>query len=154
MLAAKRTATFTESVIREMTRIATMHQAVNLAQGFPDFSMPDAMKDAACTAIRGDINQYAVTWGTPVLRQAIAEKYRRWYNMEVDPDLNVTVTCGATEAMATVFMALMDAGDEVIIPEPFYENYGPDAILAGAKPVFFPFDRPKGRSDPHALHEA
>jgi aspartate/methionine/tyrosine aminotransferase len=154
VLAAKRTATFTESVIREMTRIATMHQAVNLAQGFPDFSMPDAMKDAACTAIRGDINQYAVTWGTPVLRQAIAEKYRRWYNMEVDPDLNVTVTCGATEAMATVFMALMDAGDEVLIPEPFYENYGPDAILAGAKPVFIPFERPDWKLDPDRLRKA
>ena len=85
--AARRTVTFTESVIREMTRIATMHQAVNLAQGFPDFPMPELMKEAACTAIRGDINQYAVTWGTPVLRQAIAEKYRRWYDMEVDPDL-------------------------------------------------------------------
>ncbi|HEY7394257.1 MAG TPA: aminotransferase class I/II-fold pyridoxal phosphate-dependent enzyme [Gemmatimonadaceae bacterium] len=154
MLAAKRTASFTESVIREMTRIATMHQAVNLAQGFPDFAMPDAMKDAACTAIRGDVNQYAVTWGTPVLRQAIAEKYRRWYNMEVDPDLNVTVTCGATEAMATVFMALMDAGDEVLIPEPFYENYGPDAILAGAKPVFVPFERPDWRLDADRLRKA
>ena len=154
MLAAKRTATFTESVIREMTRIATMHQAVNLAQGFPDFSMPEPMKEAACTAIRGDINQYAVTWGTPVLRQAIAEKYRRWYNMEVDPDLNVTVTCGATEAMATVFMALMDAGDEVIIPEPFYENYGPDAILAGAKPVFVGMDRPNWTLDPDKLRKA
>jgi aminotransferase len=154
VLAAKRTASFTESVIREMTRIATMHQAVNLAQGFPDFAMPDAMKDAACTAIRGDVNQYAVTWGTPVLRQAIAEKYRRWYNMEVDPDLNVTVTCGATEAMATVFMALMDAGDEVLIPEPFYENYGPDAILAGAKPVFVPFERPDWRLDPDRLRKA
>ena len=141
MHAATRTATFTESVIREMTRIATMHQAVNLAQGFPDFPMPAAMKDAAAAAIHGDVNQYAVTWGAPVLRQAIAEKYRRWYAMEVDPDRDVTVTCGATEAMASVFMALMDAGDEVIIPEPFYENYGPDAILAGAKPVFFPFDR-------------
>jgi aspartate/methionine/tyrosine aminotransferase len=154
VLAAKRTATFTESVIREMTRIATMHQAVNLAQGFPDFPMPDAMKEAACTAIRGDVNQYAVTWGTPVLRQAIAEKYRRWYNMEVDPDLNVTVTCGATEAMATVFMALMDAGDEVLIPEPFYENYGPDAILAGAKPVFIPFERPDWRLDADRLRKA
>jgi aspartate/methionine/tyrosine aminotransferase len=140
MLAANRTATFTESVIREMTRIANLHGAVNLAQGFPDFPMPRPMKDAACAAINGDINQYAVTWGAPVLRQAIAEKYRRWYKMEVDPDRDVTVTCGATEAMATVFMALMDAGDEVIIPEPFYENYGPDAILAGASPVFVPLE--------------
>ena len=151
MLAATRTATFTESVIREMTRIAQMHNAVNLAQGFPDFPMPDAMKAAACAAINGDINQYAVTWGAPVLRQAIAEKYRRWYDMEVDPDRDVTVTCGATEAMASVFMALINAGDEVIIPEPFYENYGPDAILAGAKPVFVPFERPDWRLDPDRL---
>jgi aspartate/methionine/tyrosine aminotransferase len=154
VLAARRTVTFTESVIREMTRIATMHQAVNLAQGFPDFAMPEVMKEAACTAIRGDINQYAVTWGTPVLRQAIAEKYRRWYNMEVDPDRHVTVTCGATEAMASVFMALMDAGDEVIIPEPFYENYGPDAILAGANPVFVPMDRPNWTLNPDRLRAA
>jgi aminotransferase len=153
VLAARRTATFTESVIREMTRIASMHQAVNLAQGFPDFSMPDPMKEAACAAINGDINQYAVTWGAPVLRQAIAEKYRRWYNMEVDADRDVTVTCGATEAMATVFMALMDSGDEVIIPEPFYENYGPDAILAGAKPVFVPFERPNWTLDPDRLRK-
>ena len=151
MLAARRTATFTESVIREMTRIASMHQAVNLAQGFPDFSMPALMKDAACAAINGDINQYAVTWGAPVLRQAIAEKYRRWYNMEVDPDRNVTVTCGATEAMASVFMALIEPGDEVIVPEPFYENYGPDAILAGANPVFVPFDRPNWTIDADRL---
>ena len=154
MLAARRTATFTESVIREMTRIATLHQAVNLAQGFPDFPMPEPMKEAACAAIRGDINQYAVTWGAPVLRRAIAEKYRRWYNMEVDPDRDVTVTCGATEAMASVFMALMDAGDEVIIPEPFYENYGPDAILAGANPVFVPLDRPNWTLDPDRLRAA
>ena len=153
MLAARRTATFTESVIREMTRIASVHNAVTLAQGFPDFPMPEPMKEAACTAIHADINQYAVTWGTPVLRQAIAEKYRRWYNMEVDPDRDVTVTCGATEAMASVFMALMDAGDEVIIPEPFYENYGPDAILAGANPVFFPFDRPDWTLDADRLRK-
>jgi len=151
--AAKRTASFTESVIREMTRIATLHQATNLAQGFPDFPMPDPMKDAACAAIHGDINQYAVTWGTPVLRQAIAEKYRRWYNMEVDPDRDVTVTCGATEAMASVFMALMDPGDEVIVPEPFYENYGPDAILAGASPVFFSLDRPNWTFDGDKLRK-
>lgn len=150
---SRRASSFTESVIREMTRIASMHNAVNLAQGFPDFPMPDAMKEAACTAINGDINQYAVTWGAPVLRQAIAEKYRRWYGMEVDPDRNVTVTCGATEAMASVFMALMDAGDEVIVPEPFYENYGPDAILAGANPVFVPFERPNWTLDPDRLRK-
>jgi aspartate/methionine/tyrosine aminotransferase len=154
MLAATRTATFTESVIREMTRIAAMHQAVNLAQGFPDFPMPELMKEAACTAIHGDINQYAVTWGAPNLRLAIAEKYRRWYGMEVDPDRDVTVTCGATEAMASVFLALMNPGDEVLIPEPFYENYGPDAILAGASPVFVPFEQPDWRLDPDRLRKA
>ena len=137
-----------------MTRIATMHSAVNLAQGFPDFPMPDLMKDAACTAINGNVNQYAVTWGAPVLRQAIAEKYRRWYDMEVDADRDVTVTCGATEAMATVFMALMEPGDEVIILEPFYENYGPDAILAGAHPVFVPFERPDWTLDADRLRKA
>src|SRR5262245_2687434 len=154
MLAATRTATFTESVIREMTRIASLHQAVNLAQGFPEFAMPELMKDAACTAIHGDINQYAVTWGAPNLRLAIAEKYRRWYNMEVDPDRNVTVTCGATEAMASVFMALMNPGDEIIVPEPFYENYGPDAILAGATPVYVPFTRPDWKLDLDRLRAA
>src|SRR5437016_8458249 len=137
-----------------MTRIATMHQAVNLAQGFPDFAMPEAMKDAACVAINGDVNQYAVTWGAPNLRVAIAEKYRRWYDMEVDPDRNVTVTCGATEAMASVFMALLNPGDEVIVPEPFYENYGPDAVLAGASPVFVPLDRPNWTLDADRLRKA
>src|SRR5438552_11006006 len=154
MQAAKRTATFTESVIREMTRIAQLHEAVNLAQGFPDFPMPEPMKDAACTAINADINQYAVTWGTATLRNAIAEKYRKWYNMEVDPNADVTVTCGATEAMASVFMALIDPGDEVIVLEPFYENYGPDAILAGAAPVFAPFERPTWTLDADRLRRA
>jgi aminotransferase len=147
MQAAKRTATFTESVIREMTRIANLHEAVNLAQGFPDFPMPEPMKEAACTAINADINQYAVTWGTATLRNAIAHKYQQWYQMDVDPNKEVTVTCGATEAMASVFMALIDPGDEVIVLEPFYENYGPDAILAGAKPVFFPLERPNWTLD-------
>lgn len=154
MRAAKRTATFTESVIREMTRIATLHGAVNLAQGFPDFPMPKPMKDAACAAIHGDINQYAVTWGSPSLRNAIAEKYRRWYRMEVDPEREITVTCGATEAMAAVFLALMDPGDEVIVLEPFYENYGPDAILAGASCVFVPLERPQWVLDPERLRRA
>ncbi len=154
MRAAKRTATFTESVIREMTRIANLHEAVNLAQGFPDFPMPQPLKDAACAAIHGDINQYAVTWGAPALRNAVAEKYRRWYGMEVDPDREVTVTCGATEAMASVFLALVNPGDEVIVLEPFYENYGPDAILADATPVFVPLERPNWSLDPDRLRAA
>src|SRR3979411_626459 len=127
MLAARRTATFTESVIREMTRIANQHEAVNLAQGFPDFPMPEPMKDAACAAIHGDINQYAITWGSPALRIAIAEKYRTWYGMEVDPEREITVCCGATEAMAATFLALGGPGDEGVGFEPDYENYGPGA---------------------------
>ena len=154
MSTAKRTATFTESVIREMTRVATEVGALNLAQGFPDFAMPQAMKDAACAAIQGDINQYAVTWGAPPLRLAIAEKYRRWYNLPVDPDKNVTVTCGATEAMASVFLAMINPGDEVIIFEPWYENYGPDAILAEASPKFVPLDPPDWTLDLDKLKKA
>ena len=154
MQPAQRTNTFTESVIREMTRIANQHEAVNLAQGFPDFPMPEPMKDAACAAIHGNINQYAVTWGSSALRIAIAEKYRRWYGMEVDHDREITVTCGATEAMASVFLALLDPGDEVIIPEPFYENYGPDAILAGAIPRFVPLEAPHWTFDREALERA
>ena len=154
MSTAKRTATFTESVIREMTRVATEVGALNLAQGFPDFAMPQAMKDAACAAIQGDINQYAVTWGAPPLRLAIAEKYRRWYNLPVDPDKNVTVTCGATEAMASVFLAMINPGDEVIIFEPWYENYGPDAILAEASPKFVPLDPPNWTLDLDKLKKA
>jgi aminotransferase len=137
-----------------MTRVANQHGAINLAQGFPDFAMPDAMKDAACAAIHGDINQYAITWGAPAFRLAIAEKYRRWYGMEVDPDREITVTCGATEAMASVFLALVDPGDEVIVFEPFYENYGPDAILAGAKPVFVPLEGIDWKLDPDKLRAA
>jgi aminotransferase len=151
---AQRASTFKESVIREMTRVANQHGAINLAQGFPDFPMPEPMKDAACAAIHGDINQYAITWGTPALRLAIAEKYRRWYGMDVDPDREITVTCGATEAMAAVFLALINPGDEVIIFEPFYENYGPDAILAGAKPVFIPLEGMEWKLDPEKLRAA
>lgn len=151
---AKRTSTFNESVIREMTRVAHRTGAVNLAQGFPDFPMPAPMKEAACAAIRGDINQYAITWGSPALRVAIAEKYRRWYGMTVDPDTEITVTCGATEAMAATFMALVNPGEEVIILEPFYENYGPDAVLAGAKPVFVPLIAPNWDLDIERLASA
>ena len=151
---ADRASTFQESVIREMTRVANQHGAINLAQGFPDFAMPEPMKDAACAAIHGDINQYAITWGTPALRLAIAEKYRRWYDMDVDPDREITVTCGATEAMAAVFLALINPGDEVIVFEPFYENYGPDAILAGAKPVFVPLEGLEWKLDPEKLRAA
>lgn len=148
---SQRASTFSESVIREMTRVAREHDAVNLAQGFPDFPAPDALKEAACRAIRADHNQYAITWGTPRLRAALSRRYRDAYGMSVDPDREVVVTCGATEAMAAIFLALFDPGDEVLIPEPFYENYGPDAILAGATPVFVPLSEPDLQFDPDAF---
>lgn len=154
MANAIRTQTFTESVIREMSRVAREHNAINLAQGFPDFPMPAAMKQAACDAINDDINQYAVTWGSPVLRNAIASMYKRRFNMTVDPERELTVCCGATEAAASVFLALLDPGDEVLIFEPFYENYGPDAILCGAVPVFVPLDAPNWTFDMDALKAA
>ena len=138
MHTATRTRGFTESVIRSMTRLAQQHDAINLAQGFPNFPCPDVLKEAAAKAIRDDINQYAITWGSRRLRHALAKKYADWYGMDVDPERHVTVTCGATEAMAAALMAIVDPGDEVVIFEPFYENYGPDAILCGATPVFVP----------------
>ena len=140
-----RVAQFTESVIREMTRLAMEYDAVNLAQGFPDFPAPDFIKDAAIQAIRDDINQYAVTWGDPLLRTAIAAKYQRWYGMDV-ADRHVTVCCGSTEAMISTLIAVLNPGDETVIFEPFYENYGPDSILSGASPRFVTL-RPPSASD-------
>jgi aminotransferase len=127
---------FTESVIREMTRLANAHGAVNLSQGFPDFPAPDAVKAAACEAINADINQYAVTWGAKPLREAIAADANRRYGLSIDADTHLTVCCGSTEAMMATMMAIVDPGDEVIVFEPFYENYGPDAILSGATPRY------------------
>ncbi|HWG89461.1 MAG TPA: aminotransferase class I/II-fold pyridoxal phosphate-dependent enzyme [Candidatus Thermoplasmatota archaeon] len=126
---------FPESVIRGMTRLANQHGAVNLAQGFPDWNPPREAIEAAKAALDGDHNQYAVTWGTPALRQAIVD-YSRRDGLQVDADKNVTVTCGATEAMMAAMLALVNPGDETIVFEPFYENYGPDAVLSGAKPRF------------------
>jgi aminotransferase len=139
---AARVGNFTESVIREMTRLADDHGAINLAQGFPDFDTPDEIKDAAKRAIDGGINQYPVTWGSPRFRAAIAAKYARFGWPEVDPETEIVVTCGSTEAMAASFLALLDPGDEVVVFEPFYENYGPDAYMAGARPVVVPLDPP------------
>jgi len=138
---------FTESVIREMTRLANAHGAVNLSQGFPDFPAPDAIKEAACDAIRADINQYAVTWGAKPLRDAIAADVTRRYGVEVQPDAQVTVCCGSTEAMMATMLAIVDPGDEVIVFEPFYENYGPDAILSGATPRFVRLREPAAGGD-------
>ena len=122
-----RTAEFTESVIRDMTRQAIGAGAVNLAQGFPDFPAPEWLKTAAAEAIAADHNQYPITWGIPPLRQAIADKTRRHYGLEIDPAREITVVCGATEGMAAVLLALVDPGDEVIVFEPYYENYHPDS---------------------------
>jgi len=138
MRTARRTHGFTESVIRGMTRLANEHGAINLAQGFPNFPAPAVLKEAAARAIRDDVNQYAITWGAARLRNALAAKYQDWYNLPVDPMTQVTVTCGATEAMAASLLAVVNPGDEIIVFEPFYENYGPDAILCDARPVFVP----------------
>jgi len=137
---ARRTHGFRESVIRGMSRLAREHRAINLAQGFPNFAAPEMLKEAAARAIRDDINQYAITWGAQTLREAIARKYQRWYGLESDPEREITVTCGATEAMISTLLALVDPGDEVIVFEPFYENYGPDTILADARPVYVPLE--------------
>ena len=127
---------FTESVIREMTRLAMRHGAVNLAQGFPDFPAPPEIKEAARQAITDDINQYAITWGAKALRDAVAEKFARTQGVSVDPEREITVCCGSTEAMMAAMMAVINPGDEIVVLEPFYENYGPDAILPGAAPRF------------------
>ena len=127
---------FTESVIREMTRLAMRHGAVNLAQGFPDFPAPAEIKQAAQDAITADINQYAITWGAKALRDVIAEKFARTQGVQVDPEREITVCCGSTAGMMAAMMAVINPGDEVVIFEPFYENYGPDAILSGAAPRF------------------
>jgi aminotransferase len=127
---------FTESVIREMTRQAMVHGAVNLAQGFPDFSAAEEIKEAARAAIGNDVNQYAITWGAKNLRDAIARQMGAWQGIAVDPEKEITVCCGSTEAMISTLLAVCNAGDEVVIFEPFYENYGPDAVLSGARPRF------------------
>jgi len=127
---------FTESVIREMTRQAMLYGAVNLAQGFPDFPAPADIKRAAQEAVAGDVNQYAITWGAKSLRNAIARQMKVWQGIEVDPETQITVCCGSTEAMISTLLAVCNKGEEVVIFEPFYENYGPDSVLSGAKPVF------------------
>lgn len=127
---------FTESVIREMTRLAMKYNAVNLSQGFPDFAAPEDIKEAARQAISDDINQYAITWGAKPLRDAIAEKFERTQTVAYDPEREITICCGSTEAMMSAMMAIINPGDEIVVFEPFYENYGPDAILSGALPRF------------------
>src|SRR5882762_6857573 len=133
-LVSERSQRFTESVIREMTRLCLQQGGVNLAQGFPDFPAPSALKQAAVRAIEADVNQYAITWGARRLREALAEKTRAFAGLVWDPETEITVCCGSTECMAATLLALVNPGEEVVVFEPFYENYGPDAILCGATP--------------------
>jgi aspartate/methionine/tyrosine aminotransferase len=151
---ARRTVGFTESVIREMTRLCAIHGGINLAQGFPNFPAPAQVKYAAKRAIDADINQYAITWGSKTLRDALARTYGQLYRMQVDPETMLTVTCGSTEAMISTLLAICDPGDEVIVLEPFYENYGPDAAISGATPVFVPLRPPSFEFDPDELEKA
>ena len=151
---AERTVGFTESVIREMTRLNAVHGGINLAQGFPNFPAPAEVKEAAKRAIDADINQYAITWGAKSLRDAISRTYAELYRMRVDPETMLTVTCGSTEAMISTLLAIVDPGDEVVVLEPFYENYGPDAAICGAMPVFVPLRPPDFTFDPDELRRA
>jgi len=149
--ASDRALSFTESVIRDMTRVCLKHQGVNLAQGFPDFPAPAEIKEAAVKAIFADVNQYAITWGTPALRQAIAEKFSRYNGVTMDPEKEITVCCGSTECMIASLMAMVNPGEEVIVFEPFYENYGPDTILCGARPRFITLHEPDWHFDEQEL---
>jgi aminotransferase len=152
--ASAKASSFTESVIRDMTRLANLHGAINLGQGFPDFPAPQELKDAAARAIAEDHNQYPVTWGVPAFREAIAARYAQVYGMVVDPETEICVTCGSTEAMVATFLGVLDPGDEVIVFEPFYESYGPDAILAGAVPCFVKLSPPDWTFDEAELRAA
>src|SRR5438874_4251120 len=151
---ASRIERFTESVIRDMTRLADEHQAINLAQGFPDFDAPEEVKEAARAAIAAGVNQYPVTWGSPTLRGAIAAKYARFGWPDIDPETEIVVTCGSTEGMAATFLALIDPGDEVLLFEPFYENYGPDAYLSGGSARIVPLARPSWSLDVERVERA
>jgi aminotransferase len=153
-LVSQRSTLFTESVIREMTRLCHQHGGVNLAQGFPDFPAPEALKEEAARAVRADVNQYAITWGAKRLREALAAKTLRFAGLEYDPETEITVCCGSTECMAATMLALVDPGEEVVIFEPFYENYGPDAILCGARPRFVRLREPDCSFDPEELAKA
>jgi aspartate/methionine/tyrosine aminotransferase len=152
---SNRAASFTESVIREMNRLAVDAGAVSLAQGFPDFESPRELREAAVEALREDISQYAITWGAKALREAIAAKIARFHpGWVVDPETQVTVTCGATEAMIAAMLGVVDPGGEIIVFEPFYENYGPDAILSGATARYVTLHEPDWAIDPAELRAA
>ena len=151
---SSKTAQFTESVIREMTRLAIQHNAVNLSQGFPDFPAPIEIKRAAQDAIAADINQYAITWGAKSRVAQSPRNFARAQGVQIDPEREITVCCGSTEAMMSAMMAIINPGDEVVVFEPFYENYGPDAILSGAQPRFVKLREPDWTFDSHELAAA
>ncbi len=151
---ARRVSSFADSVFGEMTRLAKLHNAVNLSQGFPDFEAPQSIKDAACTAIQAEQNQYAPPYGTAALREAIAADFSSRFGVPLVADEQVTVCCGSTEAMMAVMLSCIDPGDEVIVFEPFYENYGPDAIIAGAEPRYVRLREPGWQFDPDELARA
>ena len=151
---SRRVQTFPESVIREMTRVAAKFGAVNLAQGFPDFDPPKEVVDAAKRALDGPYHQYSITWGAKPFREAIAAKARRFNGIPCDAERNVVVTCGSTEGMMAAMLSLVDPGDEVVVFEPFYENYGPDAIVSGAKARYVRLPFPDWRLDEEALKRA
>lgn len=151
---AARTRNFTESVIREMSRLAIQHNAVNLAQGFPDFPAPEELKHAAIAAIEENFNQYSITWGSKPLRNAIAAKYQRTYGLDFDPEREITVCCGSTEGMIAALLAVTNEGDEVIVFEPFYENYHPDTQLCGATRKLVSLKAPDWTFDRDELRQA
>lgn len=151
---ARRVSTFTESLIREMTRLSLAYGGINLSQGFPDFPAPPELKEAAKAAIDAEENQYTVTWGVPDLRRAIAKRAAEFNHVQADPDREVTVTCGAAEAMLSAMLGLIDPGDEVILFEPYFETYVPDILMCGGVPVFVPLHEPEFRYDPDELERA
>lgn len=153
-IASNRANQFQESVIREMSRLSAQHQAVNLAQGLPDFPCPPELKEAVTRAVFDDVNQYAITWGDKFLRQAITEQTKKFSGLTIEPETDITVCCGATEAMVATMLALVDPGDEVVVFEPFYENYGPDSILCGAVPRYVKLHAPNWTFDEDELAKA
>ena len=151
---SKRTATFTDSVIRRMTRVSLKYGAVNLSQGFPDFKPPKEILNRLAEVTREDFHQYSITWGAQNFREALAEKQSRLMGRKIDPNSEIVVTCGSTEAMMAAMMTVTNPGDKVIVFSPFYENYGADAILSGAEPIYVPLIPPEFNFDPEVLEDA
>ena len=151
---SKRTKTFTDSVIRRMTRIANQYDAINLSQGFPDFDPPQEILNRLSEVAHEDYNQYAITWGAQNFRDALAKKQSKYMNLDLDSNKNIVVTCGSTEAMMAAMMSVCDPNDKVIVFSPFYENYGADSILCGANPIYVPLHPPVFNFDKEELENA